>query len=54
MQQLRLFPPLGVIKMPLPYEVLSEARELLAELLTEVIEQPSAEERPSAEGGTHE
>ncbi len=53
MEQLRLFPPLGAIKEPLPNEALSEARELLAELLNEVLE-PPREEQPSGEENADE
>ena len=53
MEQFRLFPPLGVIKQSLPEDTLSEAQELLAELLTEVIE-PSTEKQPSLEGNADE
>jgi len=53
MEQFRLFPPLGVIKKRLPDDALREARELLAELLTEVIE-PATEEQPSQEGSRNE
>ncbi len=41
MKQLHLFPLLGAIQEPLPDEVLREARERLAELLSEVIAPPN-------------
>ena len=48
MEQFRLFPPLGVPKEPLPNDALSVAQELLAELLSEVIE-TKKEEQPSGD-----
>lgn len=48
MEQFHLFPPLGVVKEPLPNDALREARELLAELLSEVIE-PTKQEQLSRE-----
>ena len=53
MEQLRLFPPPGAIKEPLPNDALSEARELLAELLSEVID-PTREQQPSREESADE
>ena len=53
MQQIRLFPALGVINRPLPNDVLREAQQLLAELLTETVEPPT-EKQPSGEGDRHD
>jgi hypothetical protein len=53
MEQFRLFPPLGVVKEPLPDDALREARELLAELLAGMLE-PTIPESPDRGGSTDE
>ena len=53
MKQFRLFPPLGVPKHPLPNDALSAVRDLLAELLSQVIE-TKKEEQPSGEENADE
>lgn len=50
MEQFRLFPPLGVVKKPLPDDALREAQELLAELLAGMLEPATAE--PPDRGGS--
>jgi len=51
MRPLSLFPPAGAPEQPLPDEVQSAASQLLAELLTVVIEETR---QPSEEGEEHE
>ena len=51
MSPLSLFPPLGAPEQPLPEDVQSAASQLLAELLTVVIEETR---QPSEEGEEHE
>jgi hypothetical protein len=51
MNSLSLFPPPGALEKPLPEDVQSAASQLLAELLTAVIEETS---QPSVEGEEHE
>lgn len=53
MPQLRLFPPPGAVVKPLPPEVLREARELVVELLSVVLEEGITEQSPD-EGETDE
>jgi hypothetical protein len=53
MEQLRLFRPPGAVTQPLPQEVLREACECLAELLTVVLEE-SVGEHALDEGETDE
>lgn len=53
MEQFNLFPPLGATKSPLPHPVLDEAQQLLAELLSAMLE-PSTPLRPNGEDVTHE
>lgn len=53
MEQFRLFPPLGVVKEPLPDDALREATELLAELLAGMLE-PAIPEPPEQEGNPDE
>jgi hypothetical protein len=51
MRPLRLFPPPGAPENPLPEDVQSAASQLLADLLTVVIEETR---QPSEEGEEHE
>ena len=51
MNPLSLFPPPGALETPLPEEVQSAASQLLAELLTVVIEE---RKQPNGEGEEHE
>ena len=51
MNPLSLFPPPGALEKPLPEEAQSAASQLLAELLTVVIEE---RKQPNGEGEEHE
>ena len=46
MQQMNLFPPLGTPTQPLPEDVLTAARQQLAELIAQVLK--------TASGSTHQ
>jgi hypothetical protein len=53
MQQTNLFPPPGALTQPLPHEIQTVARHLLAELLTAVLI-TGGEEATNHEGKQHE
>jgi hypothetical protein len=52
MKQLNLFPPPGTLTQPLPDDIRTHARQLLAELLATVLE--TAAESISREGESYE
>jgi hypothetical protein len=53
MPQLNLFPPPGAMTQPLPHEVQTQVRQLLAELLAAVLV-TTAENPSNREGKNHE
>jgi hypothetical protein len=53
MQQMNLFPPLGTPPQPLPEDVLTAARQQLAELIAQVLETAAAQ-RTNSEGTGHD